>query len=81
MNADEQTRADLDTATHRLKNAEMASLTSKALLEDLTSMDLPDVAHEIQDIATRAAKELREARTNYVKALLARMSFEAGRKP
>ena len=59
MNTDERTRQALDTATHRLKNAEMASITSKQLLEDLTSRDLPDVAYEIQQIATRSSVELR----------------------
>lgn len=80
-NQDEQTRQALDTAAHRLKNAEMAAQTSKALLEDLTSRDGPDVQHEIQEIASRASVELRKARTAYTLALLARMSFEAGRQP
>ena len=81
MKTDEQTRADLDNTAHRLRNAEMAAQTSKALLEDLTSKDSPDTANEIQEIATRASEELRKARTVYTRALLARMSYEAGREP
>ena len=77
MHNDEQTRQAIDDATHRLRNAEMASQTSRALLDGLTSRDGPDVALEIQEIATRAAQELRKARTAYTLALLARMSFEA----
>ncbi len=80
MNDDEKTRQDLDAAAHWLGNAEMAVQTSKALLETLTSKDGPDVQHEIQEIASRSAVELRLARTAYTLALLARMSFEAGRQ-
>jgi hypothetical protein len=77
---DQQTRQAIDDAAHRVRNAEMASQTSLALLESLTSRDGPDVSNEIQEISTRAAQELRKARTAYTLALLARMSYEAGDK-